>query len=458
MSQELTREQLQKYREEFDANPNNKVFQNTISANDIRKLAVNREQEAIDQHTFSKQTEPRVNVTNQKSSGRCWMFAALNIMRREMIKKYNLSPDFELSQSYLFFWDKLERLNYNLECIIKTSNEPVDSRVVSKIMEDPVADGGQWDMFVNLVRKYGVVPKSVFGESHHSSNSGVMNSLFKMKFRQAALQIRELMRKPDGEVKAREYKEQFNQFMYNTLSKMIGTPPTNFTWEYTNKDKEYHRLEVESPQKFFEEQVPFNLDDYVCVINDPRSGHDYYKLYTVQYLGNIEGGQPVKYLNVPMEDMKSITLKSLKGDDAVWFGCDVGKERIDELMSVNIKEYGNLFNTSFAMSREDRLNSGESQMTHAMVFSGFNSYEVDGKEVVNRWEVENSWGKRGDHGGYYTMTDEWYDMYMYEVVVKKEYVTPEMTNALEQEDMTVLPLWDPMGALAERGIKRRRLN
>ncbi len=454
MSDNISLEQIHTFRTQFENNGVNNLLQNTISKNDIRELAVNRAQVSMDQKIFSNQTEPRVGITNQKSSGRCWIFAALNVLRREVIKKYNLSTDFELSQSYLFFWDKLERLNYNLESIIKTHERDITDRLVSTILNDPICDGGQWDMIVNLIKKYGVVPKSVFNESFHSSSSGAMNSLFKTKFRQAALKIRELLAEEDGLVKAREYKNEFNQHIFDTLCKLLGTPPTNFIWEFTDKSKKYHKYNIVSPQDFFKEHVPFNLDDYVCIINDPRTGHDFYKLYTVEYLGNIVGGQDVKYLNVPIEDMKRVTLDSLKGGDVVWFGCDVGKERHDDVMSVNIKEYGQLLGTTFDMTKEGRLNTGESLMTHAMVFSGFNSLvEGDGKEVVNRWEIENSWGKRSGNDGYYVMTNEWFDRYMYEVVINKKYAMPEMLDALTSEDVSVLPLWDPMGALANKKRK-----
>lgn len=448
MEKQITFDKLQQYHDDFKAHPLNDILQNTISKNKLIDLAVNREQVSQNKHIFSHKTEPRVTVTNQKSSGRCWMFACLNIIRREIIKKYKLEPDFELSQSYLFFWDKLERMNYNLECIIDSYKLPIDSRICATILNDPVSDGGQWDMLVNLIKKYGIVPKSVFGESYHSSNSKGMNTLFKSKFRETAIRIRQLL-ETGNEKEAYMYKEEFNKFVFDSLCKMIGTPPTkSFVWEFVDKDKKYHRLDIESPQHFFKHYAYFNLDDYICVISDPRKEHNYHKLYTVQYLGNVVGGQPVKYLNVPIEDMKQVTLASLNESDVVWFGCDVGQQRSDTVMSIDIKQYGNLLGTTFNMTKEERIRTGESAMTHAMVFSGYNSYMIDDKQIVDRWEVENSWGKHGDNSGYYYMTDEWFNEYMYEVVVHKKYAKPEMLQALETDDITVLPLWDPMGALA----------
>lgn len=449
MTTRITLQQIQNYQNQFNDDPTNIVLQNVISKNKFPDLALNRTQANTNQHIFSNKTEPRVSVTNQKSTGRCWMFAGLNIIRREIIKKYNLPTDFELSQSYLFFWDKLERINYNLECIIDSSELNINDRLVNTILNDPLCDGGQWDMFVNLIKKYGVVPKSVYGESFHTSNSGGLEVLFKRKFREASLKLRKLVNEESGLNKAREFKEEFMQFTYNTLCKLFGTPITsNFVWEFVDKDDKYHRHTFDSPQQFYSNNVDLDLDDFVCLINDPRSEHEYYKLYTVKYLGNIVGGKQVKYLNVPVQDMKNATLQSLNGNDAVWFGCDVGKELCDNLMSINVKQYDNLLNTTFSMTKEDRLNTTESAMTHAMVFSGYNTYETNGEQVVDRWEVENSWGKKGNNNGYYTMTDEWFDEYMYEVVVHKKYVNKEINDAYNQTEITELPLWDPMGALA----------
>lgn len=449
MTEELTLTYIEELRNSFRSDSNNRVIQNALSKNDIREMAINRNQVSIENNIFSNQVEPRVAVTNQKSSGRCWMFAALNVLRRELIKKYNLPNDFELSQTYLFFWDKLERMNYNLECIIQTADRNIDDRTVSTILNDPVADGGQWDMFVNLIKKYGIVPKSVYGETFHSSNSGAMNALFKTKFRQTAIYIRDILKKENGIEYARKCKHEFNKFAFNTLCKLLGTPPNNFIWEYVDKSKQYQRLYVKSPQEFFRDVLSVNLDDYVCIINDPRSDHEYYKLYTVEFLGNVVGGQPIRYLNVPIEVMENVTLASLMDNNVVWFGCDVGKERLDEIMSLDIKQYGDLLNTSFDMTKEERLETGESQMTHAMVFSGFNLIDLNGQKIVTRWEVENSWGKRAETNGYYIMTNEWFYEYMYEVVVHKKYATQHMLDSLASQEVTTLPLWDPMGALAK---------
>nr|QBK92968.1 MAG: aminopeptidase [Pithovirus LCPAC403] len=448
MSEHISPEKLGQFKAKFENNAWNRVMQNVISKNNIEDLVINRDQVSKDQKIFSKQLEPRVKVTDQKASGRCWLFAALSVVRRKVIKKYNLDPGFELSQSYLFFWDKLEKMNFNLECIMELHELDINSRLVNKILCDPVSDGGQWDMFVNLVHKYGVVPKSAFDETYHSDNSRSMNSLLITKFKEAALKVRALMKKSEKE--ARKYKEDFIQFVYDTLRKMLGTPPTHFVWEYIDKDKKYYRVEVNSPQQFFSENVSLILDDYVCLIHDPRSEHNYYKLYTVQYLGNVLGGHPVKYLNVPIESMKDVTLASLKGDDAVWFGNDVGKEKFNKVMRCGIKQYGELLGTTFNMSKEDRLNTGDSVMTHAMVFSGFNLVKSERKEFVSRLEVENSWGKKfgDDDDGYYTMSIDWFTEYVYEVVIHKKYATSEMMTALESKNITVLPPWDPYGALA----------
>nr|QBK92545.1 MAG: aminopeptidase [Pithovirus LCPAC401] len=446
MSEHITTERLKVFSDDFEDKSFNKALQNIISKNNIEDLVINRDQVSVSQNTFSKQIEPRVKVTNQKKSGRCWLFASLNILRREVIKKYNLNSDFELSQTYLFFYDKLEKMNYNLECIMKTSDLDINSRLVNRILSDPASDGGQHSMFINLVRKYGVVPKSVFDETYHSNNSGIMTSLLVRKFREIALEIRSLNKVSDR----RRCKEDFNQFAYDMLRKMLGTPPEDFMWEYTDKDDNYHRINVNSPQEFFADHVSFDLDDYICIIHDPRLEHNYYQMYTVEYLNNMSDGQDVKYLNVPIQLMKESVLKSLEGDDAVWFGCDISRDLYDNVMSCNIKQYGELLGTTFRMKKEDRLNTGDSAMNHAMVFCGVNLSEVEGKEVVSRWEVENSWGKsKSDKDdGYYIISDKWFSEYVFEVVINKKYASKAMLLALESKNITTLPLWDPMGNLA----------
>ncbi len=478
MSDHITPKHLETFSIKFEKNPTNKVLQNIISKNAIDELAINRDQVSSSHETFSKQVEPHVKVTNQNKAGTCWLYAGLNLLRREVIKKYNLELDFELSQSHLLFFHKLECLNYNLESIITTFDLDVNDRLINRIMTDPADDGGQWSMFINLVRKYGVVPKSVFNDTYHSTNSWSMTDMLIRKFKETALKIRETLhrgkiyqarlQRDDEEFKSlnaerlndvRMYKENFNKFAYDSLRKMLGTPPTNFLWEYIDKDKRHHCVNVASPQKFFLDHVTFNLDDYMCLIHDPRAGHKYYKIYTVEYLNNMSDGDTIKYLNVPMLDMKAVTLESLKCDEVVWFGCDVGKQKNGKIMSYDIKQYGELFGTTFSMNKADRLNSGDSAMNHAMIFSGYNAVDAyiykdnpaHDFQTITRWEVENSWGKKECEDGYYTLSNDWFNEYVFEVIINKKYATNKMLKSYKDDgNIITLPIWDPFGSLAIR--------
>jgi bleomycin hydrolase len=464
---EIDSEYTQKCHELFEHEPNSKLMQNILTQNAIVDLMIDRERDVnVEKHMFNTLVTPKVSTTNQKSSGRCWLFAALNVIRRKMIEEYNLPDDFEFSQSYLFFWDKFERLNFNMECIIETAvgenEQPVDSRIVCRLLEDPTCDGGQWDMVINLIQKYGLVPKSVYPESHHSKASRQMNNIFTRKFRQVAMKIREVLESENVSGKnkvdeARKLKDEFNQWTYSTLCKLLGTPPKDFVWRYKDSKDKIHETHRMTPQQFYKEKVQekFNLDNYVCIINDPRREHPYYKRYTVQYLGNVVGGKPTEYLNVPIEELKNLAYKSIKDNEVVWFGCDVGKSRYDQTMDTLLVNAGLALNTDLNMTKEERLKSGESLMTHAMVFSGLNEVrelselsEKPNNTKVDRWQVENSWGSKGQTKGFYDMTTEWFDEFVYEVVVHKKHLTDKMKTALSSNQVTVLPLWDPMGALA----------
>lgn len=453
----LNKEFVQKCQEQFEQDPNSKLMQNILTQNGVGDLMVDRERDvSAEKHVFNTLVTPKVAITNQKSSGRCWLFAALNVIRRQMIKEYNLSDDFEFSQSYLFFWDKFERLNYNLNCLMEATlaGEPVDGRLICQLFDDPTCDGGQWDMVVNLIQKYGLVPKSVYPESFHSGRSSQMNTIFKRKFRQVGIRIINALSEDVSDLqRVKQLQDEFNQWTYSTLCKLLGTPPTEFVWKYTDSKDNIKTMPKTTPQQFYKEKVKdkFNLDDYVCVINDPRKEHPYYKRYTVQYLGNITGGKSTEYLNLPIEDLKNLTYKSIKNNEAVWFGCDVGKSRCEYSMDTLLVNAGLVLNTDLDMTKEERLKSGESLMSHAMVFSGLNEVQNevnDSDQQVDRWQVENSWGSKGPNKGFYDMSPEWYDQFVYEVVVHKKYLSDEMEKALADEEVITLPLWDPMGALA----------
>ena len=391
--------------------------------------------------TFSTKLD-EWKATNQKSSGRCWLFATLNLFRPGTMKKMNVK-EFEFSQAHIHFWDKFERSNHFLEAIIETSGRPVDDRTIHFLLSDPIGDGGQWNMAMNLIRKHGLVPKSAYPESNSSSSTRWMNSILKDILRSSASEIRGILDSGGSEKEARLHKESRMEDIWRVLCIHLGTPPESFDWQWRDKDKEFHRRGEMTPQEFADEFVDVDWEEYVCIVNDPRN--EYYQTYTVDYLQNVAGGPPVVYLNVPSDEMKSITQEILEDGMPVWMGCDVGKQmdRKRGLWDANLFETNELYGVDYGMSKADRLRYGQTMMTHAMLFTGVDVYE--GKP--RRWRVENSWGDDSGQKGFYTMNDNWYDEHMFEIASPKKYLTEKMVKGLETVPI-VLEAWDPMGSLA----------
>ena len=441
MGMTITDKQIAKLRKAFDANPSNKVAQNAVTGVQLPKLALNRSIVQDTDNTFSIKLD-EWKVTSQKSSGRCWLFAALNLFRVGAMKKMNIK-NFEFSQAHIHFWDKFERSNHLLEAIIDTADRPVDDRTIHFLLSDPIGDGGQWNMAMNLIEKHGLVPKSVYPESNSSSATRWMNMELKNILRSSACEIRAILENGGSENEARAHKEKRVSDIWNMLCIHLGTPPTSFDWQWRDKDNKFHRKGAMTPQEFAEEYVDVDWRNYVCIVNDPRN--EYYQTYTVDYLQNVAGGPSVVYLNVPSEEMKSVTQKLLEDGIPVWMGCDVGKEmdRKGGYWDANLFNVSDLYGVEYGMNKENRLQHGQTMMTHAMLFTGVDV--VDGKP--RRWRVENSWGGDTGQKGYYTMNDSWYDEYMFEIAAPKDYLTEKMLKGLETEPV-VLPAWDPMGSLA----------
>ena len=439
----LTSATVNRLRDEFAANPAYRIAQNAVTQVTVDDVTLNREIVASTDHTFSNQLDDWA-VTNQKRSGRCWLFAGLNLLRVGTMKKLGLKS-FEFSQSYLMFWDKLERANYFLEAIIETANRDPDDRVVSFLLSQPCEDGGQWNMFVNLVKKHGLIPKAFMPETESSSNSGRMNAILRRKLREGAKTLRDLSAGGASATELVTAKNEIVGVIYRILSIHLGTPPERFTWQWTDKDKSFHRDPDLTPSEFASRYIELPLDEYVCLVNDPRPTSPFGRTFTVQYLGNVLGGDIVTYLNVEVDLMKTIAQRAIEDGEPVWFGCDVGKmmRRDLGLWDADMFDYGALYGTSFAMDKAARLTYGETQMTHAMLFTGVDV--VDGK--ARRWRVENSWGDEGGQKGYYTMNDSWFGEYTFEIAARKSHLPSTMVDALSR-DPIVLPAWDPMGALA----------
>ena len=444
MGKVVTLSNIKKYRRNFNNHPTSKISMNAATRTDVRKVAMNWDAFRDIDHTFSDKVSGEMKATSQMRSGRCWGFAGLNLLRVYLGRKYKLK-NFEFSQNYFIFFDKLEKANYFLENIIETVEQSIDSRLVMHLLSSPIQDGGQWDMFVNLLKKYGTVPKKVMAESHQSSNTAQMNKLVTRKLREFALQLREASSKGKAPSELRTMKEDMMSTIYQMLCISLGTPPEKFDWSIRNKKDKFQRFTDLTPQKFYKEHVGINLDDFVCLINDPRSFTEYNKTYTVEYLGNVSGGNIIRYLNLETDELRKYTIKSIKANDPVWFGCDVGKffTRQFGVMDMNLFEFDRFYGTTFSMNKAQRLEYGDSVMTHAMLFTG-----VDLKDKKpTKWRVENSWGS--DHGekGFDIMTDSWFDQFMYEVVIPKKHLTKKIIDMYNMEPIG-LPPWDPMGSLA----------
>ena len=444
MSKAISQEQLQNFQADLDKHEGHEVNERAVTKNGILSVSADYRSEVAMDRVFSIDIDTG-KVADQKRSGRCWMFAALNTMRHSMREKLHMKDDFELSQNYTFFWDKLEKSNYFLENVLQTAELPTSDRKVAWLMQTPQQDGGQWDMLVALVQKYGVVPQTVMPETFNSSNSTEINKQLNLKLRKDAVELRELVAAKKSDADIQKAKEKMLNEIYRMLAYTFGEPPASFDFEYRDTDNNYHRIENITPQEFFKKYVGWNLDDYVSIINAPTADKPFNHMYTVEMLGNVLGGRQVRHLNLDMQTFRKVAIEQLKHGESVWFGSDVGQEsdRKKGIMDTNLYHQDELFDVDFSMSKAERLDYGESMMTHAMVLTGVDL--VDGQPT--KWKVENSWGDKVGEKGFFVMSDDWMEEFCYQIVVNKKYLPKDLQEILKEEP-TVLAPWDPMGALA----------
>ncbi|HEL2594717.1 TPA: aminopeptidase C [Streptococcus suis] len=426
------------------ANPSLQATENAVSHNGLLKSLETR-QSAIDNDYVFSIDLTKDAVSNQKASGRCWMFAALNTFRHKLISDFKLE-NFELSQAHTFFWDKYEKSNWFLEQIIATADQEIGSRKVKFLLDTPQQDGGQWDMVVALFEKYGVVPKSVYPESISSSASRELNQYLNKLLRQDAQILRDLLAKGASPEEVQTQKENLLQEIFNFLAVNLGLPPRSFDFAYRDKDNVYHRDTNVTPQAFYEKYVGLKLSDYVSIINAPTTDKPYNKSYTVELLGNVVGAPAVRYLNVEMNRFKELAIAQLKAGESVWFGSDVGQSsnRQTGIMATNTYDFSSGLGIHFHQDKAGRLDYSESLMTHAMVLTGV---DLDDNEQPLKWKVENSWGDKVGDKGYFVASNSWMDEYTYQIVVRKEFLTQEELAAYQAQPQVLAP-WDPMGALA----------
>ena len=419
------------------------MLQNAVSVTPVDEVALDRRVVTSIDHSVSHLLDDWA-VTSQEKSGRCWLFAGTNLLRVGAARKLGVK-DFEFSQNHLLFWDKLEKANHWLESILDTADRDIDDRTVAHLLSTPAEDGGQWNMFVALVVKHGLVPKTAMPETKSSSNTGSMNRDISTILRQAARDLR--ARAADGATagELQTEKEQVLATIHRLLCIHLGTPPESFGWQWKDKDNGFHRAGEMTPREFADDYVTVPLTDYVCLVNDPRPTSPYGRTYTVEHLGNVVGAPPVTYLNVPTELMKRLAADAIVGGEPVWFGCDTGQMSNADLglWDAALFDRAAVYATAPDLPKADRLTHHESMMTHAMLFTGV---DLQG-EVPRRWRVENSWGDEKGDKGFMTMNDNWFGEHVFETAVRRDALPADLQEALASEP-TVLPAWDPMGALA----------
>jgi bleomycin hydrolase len=427
---------------ETELSPPEQALADAIANRNIKDIALNRER-FIAHNTFFSNKFDAGKVTNQKGSGRCWMFAGFNVLRPEVMSKHDLS-NFEFSENYLMFWDKIEKSNLFLQLMIDFANRPLDDRKVAIILDGPISDGGWWTYFVNLVEKYGVVPVEVMPETHNSSSTGTMNKLVGLKVIEMGMELRQRARSGMSDGDLTELKEEMLSEIYRLLVLNLGTPPGEFTWRYEARDSTEVLTWPEklTPKQFFNEVVDLDLGSYVALFNYP--GKEYYKPYALEMSRNMYDTPDFSLLNMPIDSLRAGAVRSLVDSTAVWFACDVGEDHYgaDGIMTLGIYNYEALYNTRFTMSKTDLIRTGLVDPNHAMTFTGVDL--IDSTPV--KWLVENSWGTdRGDDGMYYIYND-WFDKYLIGVILHERYLSPEVIDMARQTP-TLLPPWDPMYGL-----------
>ena len=429
----------------YEANPKFAAMENAISHNGLL-ASLEKRSAAVENTPIFSLDLTKDKVSDQKASGRCWMFAALNTFRHKMIAGFQLE-DFELSQAHTFFWDKYEKSNWFLEQVIATADQELTSRKVKFLLDTPQQDGGQWDMVVSLFEKYGVVPKSVYPESISSSNSRELNQILNKLLRQDAQILRELVAEGANSSELQAKKEELLQEVFNFLAINLGLPPRQFDFSYRDKDNHFHSESGLTPLTFYQKYVDLKLDDYVSIINAPTADKPYGRSYTVEMLGNVVGSKPVRYLNVEMDRLKELAIAQMQAGETVWFGSDVGQSsnRKAGVMAEGMHDFTASMDIRLTQDKAGRLDYSESLMTHAMVLTGV---DLDENGKAKKWKVENSWGEKVGNKGYFVASDAWMDEYTYQIVVRKEFLTAAELAAYEAEPLVLAP-WDPMGALAK---------
>lgn len=439
----ISPEMLQQIKQSYQGTPTDKAIRNAITNNDINRLAVNGESKNNFDTYFSDKVDSK-GISNQKSSGRCWLFTGMNVLRAEAIARHNLG-DFQFSQNYSFFWDQLEKANLFLQGIIDTRQKPIDDKMVEWLFKNPIGDGGQFTGVSDILTKYGVVPAEVMVETNSSDNTGRMGNLIGLKLKEYGLQLRDQAAKGAKAADLEKKKTEMLGTVYRMLVLNLGEPPTKFSW--TRKDAKGNPVETKeyTPKSFFDAYIGTDLNNsYVMLMND--TSRDYYKLYEIDYDRHAYDGKNWTYVNLPVDDIKQMAIASIKDSTMMYFSCDVGKffDRDRGLLDVDYYDYGSLLGTTFGMDKKQRIQTFSSGSSHAMTLM---AVDLDAAGAPRKWMVENSWGP-GANNGHLIMTDQWFNEYMFRLVVDRKYITDKVKEVLKQTP-TRLPAWDPMFAEEE---------
>ncbi|MBO4646248.1 MAG: C1 family peptidase [Bacteroidales bacterium] len=443
-AQGISQEMLKNIQNDYRGNPANKALQNAIAANDINKIALNHEN-GVNYDTYFSNKVPSQAVTDQKSSGRCWLFTGLNVLRAKAIAAHNLPADFQFSQIYLFFYDQLEKSNLFLQAIIDTRSKPMDDKTVEWLFKNPIGDGGQFTGVANLVDKYGLVPADAMRETNSSNKTSTMANILSLKLREYGLELREMGSKKATPAQLQNRKTEMLKVIYRILALNFGEPPAQFTWTQRDKDGKPVETKTYTPIEFRDQFAKEDFSTYYMVMNDPT--REYYKVYEIEYDRHVYDGDNWKYLNLPVEEIAPMAIASIKDSTMMYFSCDVGKflNRENGMLDVNNYDYSSLFGVDFNMDKKQRVATFASGSSHAMTLC---AVDLDENGKPKKWMVENSWGPSYGYKGFLIMTNEWFNEYMFRVVLESRYIPEKYLKMFESKPI-MLPPWDPMFAPEE---------
>ena len=436
----ITTEMMQQMKQSYGGNASDKALRNIMVTNSPAKLALNYENStAFDSH-FSNRVESKA-ITDQKSSGRCWMFTGMNVLRNKAIREHNLPADFQFSQAYTFFYDQLEKSNLFLQAMIDTYQKPLDDQEVDWLFKNPIGDGGQFTGVANLIAKYGLVPREAMPETYNTDNTSSISNLLSLKLREDGLELRTLAAKKGvTAAQLQQRKTEMLGTIYRMLALTMGEPPAQFTWQQKDAKGEIVSTDTYTPMSFYEKFAKTDFSKYYMIMNDPT--REYYKVYEIQYDRHVYDGQNWRYLNLPMDEIAPMCIASIKDSTMMYFSCDVGKflNRDKGFMDVNNYDYGSLFGTTFGMDKKARVATHASGSSHAMTLC---AVDLDKEGRPLKWMVENSWGSSYGYQGFLIMTNDWFNEYMFRVVLEEKYIPAKYITMLHQKPI-MLPAWDPM--------------